>query len=191
MLRYSKVVKIGLKRNLIVGGLVAILGCSREDQAENSTKQEKPSAPVQKKQAKPDQPWPPFPLIEEPKPNYQNVNTTKRVSTQTVYFYDTKLVKTSNSLPIDDQLSDICQKYGYDLFMIASNQDATKKQFNLTNKSMILVNNYDEKTKIITELERFPVENKDQTASRLEKELQYHVQKKGTPPVGCKDYKKD
>jgi len=181
------VVKISLRKNLIVGGLVAILGCSRQDESGNSAKQEKPSAPVQENQTKHDQPMPPFPNTDDLKIEYKVTYASKVVT-----FYDKNLVGTEGSINVDNELSDLCKKNGYVLSMIPLNWEKEKRQYNLTDAktSMILIHHYD-KDKTATEVERYPVEDRKQLESQLEQELQYHGHSKGKPPIGCRKYKKE
>lgn len=172
-------VKIGLTKNFIIGGLVAILGCSEDNQAGTSAKQDKPNTSIQEKQSNPTNP-------QEPKPD-NNVTTI----TKLVTLYDNKLMGYNESVSVDVELADICKKHSYHLSMIPYNWKEEKQKYGIkdTDESMILIHHYN-KDKTATEIDRFPVEDRKQLPGKLEKELQYHGQGKGTPPVGCKDYKK-
>jgi len=180
---------MSLSKNLIVGGLVAILGaCSESTSTENQPSKHTPTAPSQEKKSTSKLTWPPsFYTEQEKNPNAAQEN---RTAYEIVYFYDKNLIeKKDEGVDVDPKLSELCQKYGYNLFMVASNWEKAKKDLNLGDKSVILICNYD-KDKKMNEIERFPIEDQKGLPSRLEQELKYHVKKEGTPPAGCKDYQK-
>lgn len=173
-------VKISLTKNFIIGGLVAILGCSEDNQAGISAKQDKPNTSIQEKQSNPANP-------QEPKPD-SNVTTV----TKLVTLYDNRLMGYNESVSVDVALSDLCKKYDYHLSMLPYNWKEEKQKYGIndSDESMILIHHYN-KDKTATEVERYPVADRKQIASRLEKELQYHAQGKGKPPSGCREYKKE
>lgn len=170
-------VKISLRKKLIIGGLLAILGCSEKKEPYTPSTPEKPAS--QEKGTEQAQP-----PLQPSRPEKYVQPTQTRQAYEIVYFYDTnKIEKHGEGVEGDPELSLLCNNYGFSLFTIASNAELAKKEFKLADKPVIMI------CKDIIELERFLVTDRQQLASRLEQELRYHTGK-GTPPAGCKDYQK-